>query len=128
MSEQDEDLGGLSGGLVTADALAVWVRQALASQPWWRKSANTVTAGVAGLVAVAWWIGATGADLPEWATYGVGVVLFVGQVVGVRMTKNGITWETERQMERAVAEAGGLDRAQADVVALYRGRHRAGDQ
>lgn len=60
-------------------------------QPWWKKYSNTVTAIVAGLVVLAGWITTTGIELPQWMTVLVGVVLFVGSVLGIRTTKNGIT-------------------------------------
>jgi len=92
-----------------SEVIAQYVRGKLAGQPWWKKSANTVTAAVGGLVALAWWITSTGVDLPVWATWIVGVVLVAGQVVGVRMTKNGVTRSTERDLDEAAHDPTILD-------------------
>lgn len=77
-----------------SQALSLVVQRLLAEmnkQPWWKKYSNTVTAIVAGLVVLAGWITTTGIDLPQWASAFVGVVLFVGSVLGIRTTKNGLT-------------------------------------
>lgn len=77
-----------------SQALSLVVQRLLVEmnkQPWWKKYSNTVTAIVAGLVVFAGWITTTGIDLPQWATALIGVVLFIGSVLGIRTTKNGIT-------------------------------------
>lgn len=67
------------------------LRELLEAQPWWKRSSNTVTSAVGGLVAFAWWLSATGADLPTEVTYAIAAVIFIGGVLGVKQTKNGIT-------------------------------------
>lgn len=130
----DKALQTAAGRAVLAD----FVARELAEQPWWKKSANTVTTAVAGLVAVAWWIAGTGMDLPDPVTWIVGVVLFAGQVLGVKATKNGVTWTTQEQLEKAVEDpkvrsalallaesalATGQE-ALRGATARYEGRHR----
>lgn len=84
-------------------------------QPWWKKYSNTVTAIVSGLIVLAGWITTTGIDLPTWGTVIIGVIMFIGSVLGIRSTKNGIT-------ETTVAKVADL----RDESARY-GRHSAAD-
>lgn len=66
----------------------------MAGQKWWQRYSNTVTASVAGVLQLVWWATAVGVKLPEEVSIGVAVLLVVGQVLGIKMTKNGITQRT----------------------------------
>lgn len=91
------------------------IRDYLEEQPWWRRYANTVTAAVGGLVTLAAWLLASGLDLPTWALGLVGIVVFAGNVLGIKATRNGVTPSTAAQISAVIEDA------------TYVGRHRLGD-
>lgn len=67
------------------------LQEILAKQKWWQKSSNTVTAAFSGLVTLIWWVTSTGVALPDTVTYPVAIVLYLGTVLGIKGTKNGLT-------------------------------------
>jgi hypothetical protein len=63
----------------------------LQNQPLWKKYSNTITAIISGLVVLAGWIVTTDIGLPHWFQIAAGVVMFIGSVLGIKSTKNGLT-------------------------------------
>jgi hypothetical protein len=61
------------------------------SQPWAKKHANTITAAWTGALMLGWLVTDSVTDAPPWITAALGVLLYVGQVLGVYKTKNGVT-------------------------------------
>jgi hypothetical protein len=80
------------------------VRDQLDKQAWWRRSSNTVVGAIGGVVQLAWWIIGLDIDLPKPVVYGVGAVILVGQVLGLKKTPNGITPGVADQIQRDVTE------------------------
>ncbi|NMO00841.1 hypothetical protein HH308_06390 [Gordonia sp. TBRC 11910] len=86
--------------------LAAILREKLATQPWYRKSANTVTSILTLGVNVVWVLVSLGVDVDPTIIAGVAAAIQVLGVVGVRLTPNGVT---ERQIKE---------------IEEYTGRHR----
>lgn len=89
-------------------ALAAYSQRKLAEQPWWRKSANTVTTMVGGVTTMA---GALvtyyltqGTEVPQWLTMVVAVLGTLGTIIGTKNTKNGFTYQGAAQLQQAVLD------------------------
>lgn len=76
------------------------LRDELDQQPWWRRVANTVTAGVGAVVGLLWVLVSSGVDLPAPVTQWVPVVIAALTVVGIKLTPNGVT---QRQIDGLTA-------------------------
>ena len=94
---------------VVQAAAAAKMQQKLAETPWWKKKANTITV-------IGTWIGfaassviASGMDLPLWAWGVLAVVLFVAQVFGVSVTKNGPTLPEANRVQEVITDPAVLD-------------------
>ena len=88
------------------DDLAEVLRAQLAEQPWYRRSANTVTSIVTLGVNALWVLASVGVDVDPAVIGGVAAAIQVLGVVGIRLTPNGVT---QRQI---------------DEIEQYVGRHR----
>lgn len=76
---------------VIAEAAAAGVQDVLSTQPWWKKSSNTVTMACTGVVSALSVILGAGLDLPNSVRIAMGVtVAFLG-VFATKATKNGTT-------------------------------------
>jgi len=71
--------------------IMTYLLDAMHKQHWWVKYSNTAMAIVSGLVVMAGWLITTGVGLPRWALIVVGVILFLGSVLGVHTVPDGIT-------------------------------------
>lgn len=89
-----------------ADTLGGILRDRLAEQPWWRTYANTVTTVVTLGVNVLWVLISLGVDVDPTVIGAVAAAIQALGVVGVKMTKNGVTVR------------------QIDELTEYAGRHR----
>lgn len=100
--------GVVPGPADIQNALAGYAQRKLAEQPWYRKSANTITTVVGGAITLAGsitaYLVAQGTELPQWVTLAVGVLGFLGTVVGVKNTKNGFTYQGAAQLQQAVLD------------------------
>lgn len=97
------------------DLIQAKLLELLQEQPWWKRSANTVTGAVSGLAVLAWWLTSTGIDFPDQVTYGIGVVLFAASVLGIKRTPNGLT---PALVEQLTGQLGA-------TVATYKGNPQA---
>ena len=90
------------------NALAGWAQRELAKQSWWRKSANTVVTFIGGLstlvASLAAFLATQETGVPSWMTFVVAAVGFLGTVVGVKNTKNGLTYQGAAQVQQAVLD------------------------
>ena len=84
------------------DDLAEVLRARLAEQPWYRRSANTVTALVTLGVNVLWVLASVGVDVDPAVIGGVAAAIQVLGVVGIRLTPNGVTERQIRDIEQYV--------------------------
>lgn len=87
--------------------LAQILRDRFATQPWYRRSANTVTSIVTLGVNVLWVATSLGVDVDPTVVAGVAAAIQVLGVVGIRLTPNGVT-------QRQITE-----------IEAYVGRHRS---
>ena len=67
------------------------LREILSRQKWYQKYSNTVVTTVGALIQFAVWITSLGLDLPKGATLVVSGLLLLGQIVGIKATRNGVT-------------------------------------
>lgn len=63
---------------------------AVEQQKWWKKYSNTVAAFFTGLIVLAGWATTTTLGFPHWVSIVAGVILFLGSVLGVHGTPNGL--------------------------------------
>ncbi|AZS07915.1 membrane protein [Gordonia phage Kabocha] len=89
-------------------ALAAYAQRKLAEQKWYQKSKNTVVTAVGGAATLAGsyvtYLLASGTDVPQWVTLIVGLIGFIGTVVGVKNSKNGFTFQGAAQLQQAVLD------------------------
>jgi hypothetical protein len=78
------------------------LRGVLANQPWYRKISNELTTGFFGILQIATVIVGLGVDLPGWAMIGLAALLFVGNVLGINATRNGVTDEVAEDIKAQV--------------------------
>ena len=79
--------------------LAQVLRDRFAAQPWYRKSANTVTGIVTLGVNALWVLTSLGVDVDPTIIAGVAAAIQVLGVVGIRLTPNGVTERQIREIE-----------------------------
>lgn len=77
------------------------------SQPWWKRKANTVTGAWTGMLMVVWIAIGSGAEMPYWVTLLGGGLLYVGQLLGLSKTPNGVTPGVVEQVTAVVEESYG---------------------
>lgn len=80
------------------------VRDKLDEQPWYKKTANTISAATGALVSVATMVVAVGIDLPDAALIGLVALTAGGTAMGVRGTKNGFSESQRRKLTQWQAE------------------------
>ena len=85
------------------------LRDRLADQPWYQRSANTVTAIITLGVNVLWVLTSLGVDVDPTVVAGVAAAIQVLGVVGIRLTPNGVTQRQIRDVEAFVGR-GALER------------------
>lgn len=85
-------------------AVARWVQQRLAEQPWYKRKANTITTLGGALSTVLGFVLTSAVGLPQWGTYTISSVLLVLTVLGVNNTKNGVTPQTGKDLQDAVTD------------------------
>lgn len=85
-------------------AVARWLQQEIARQPWYKRKANAITTLGGALATVAAYLATNAVGAPEWLTYLATVVLLVLTVLGVSVTPNGTTYDTADTVQRAVAD------------------------
>ena len=96
------------------------LRGALDSQPWYRKYANTVTTVYFAILQVISLVIGFGIELPGWAQIGVAVVILVGNVLGIKKTKNGVT-DSNAEALREIA----TEYVRTGEIPSTGGQHRA---
>lgn len=96
------------------DWITIVLEKKLHEQKWYQKYANTVTTAITGLLTLVWWLVSTGISLPSWTVYAVGVLLWVGEIVAVKQTKNGVTPSV-------------VDAVVSDLGSVTPGRHHRGE-
>lgn len=79
------------------------LRSALDTQPWYRKYANTVTTIYFAILQVVSLVIGFGIELPAWSQIAVAGVILVGNVLGIKKTKNGVT-DSNAEALRATVE------------------------
>lgn len=94
--------------------ITIILERKLQEQTWFRRYSNTITTAFTGLMTLAWWLTSTRIDLPEWSVYAIGALLWLGQIVGVKRTKNGVTPSV-------------IDAVTRDLGTVPSGRHHRGE-
>jgi len=89
------------------------LRSAVESQPWWKKYSNTITTVYFTLLHLAWLTLGLGTELPEPVVYSITAVIAVGNILGIKGTKNGIPDDIADQVQVQLDE--------------YVGKHRRAD-
>lgn len=115
------NLPGLPGELVET-AVAGWAQRKLAEQPWYKAKSNTLTGGFSAFVTLAWTALGTGLSLPSWAVYGIAGVLFVGNLLGLNATKNGMTASTAGQVQQIGRDPAVMAAIEAQLGMQVQGR------
>ncbi|ERB55483.1 holin [Rhodococcus sp. P27] len=87
------------------------LRATLENQPWYRKWANTITTVIFALLNASWLLISTGIELPSQVVIGIAIVVLVSNILGVKMTKNGVTDSTAEQIKANVETYVGKHRA-----------------
>lgn len=85
-------------------ALGAWVQRELAEQSWWQQKSNTIVTAVGGIVSFLWWIIGTGIELPQWALWTIGGIFFVATILGVNVTRNGLTPTLGAKIQKAATD------------------------
>lgn len=83
-------------------AVARWVQQQIAAQPWYKRKANTITTLGGALATVLTFVMTNVAGAPDWIVWACSAGLLVLTVLGVNVTKNGVTPTTGDDLQRAV--------------------------
>lgn len=100
--------GVVPGPADIQNALAGWAQRELAKQPWWRKSANTVSASIGmagtGAGALATFYLTQGTAVPQWLTLVIAGIGFVATTIGVKNTKNGFTYQGAAKVQQAILD------------------------
>ncbi|WLP91310.1 hypothetical protein [Gordonia sp. NB41Y] len=89
------------------------LRELMQEQPWWRRFANAVTAGVGATTMILWLLVTNGVDVPAQVQTGIASAIAILTTLGVLQTRNGLTPRGIDRVEQA-----------ADLVAARGGRHR----
>lgn len=90
---------------VPASAVVEELQAKLEAQPWYKTFSNTVTTAVGALSIIIWLLAANGVDLPDEVQTGIGSALAVLTVLGVSLTKNGVTQSGIAKVEDAATSA-----------------------
>lgn len=67
------------------------LHEILIAQPWWRRSANTVVSAFTWLTYLASLALMLNLNLPDWGIWVIAAIFFVGGVIGIKKTRNGLT-------------------------------------
>ena len=102
-------------------AVARWVQQQIAAQPWYKRKANTITTLGGALATVITYVLTNVSGAPDWVTWGCSAALLVLTVLGVNVTKNGTTNSTGDDLQRAVNDPLVLRMLVSQAAAVFGG-------
>lgn len=102
-------------------AVARWVQQQIADQPWYKRKANTITTLGGALATVLTFVMTNVAGAPDWVVWACSAGLLVLTVLGVNVTKNGTTETTGTDLQRAVNDPLVLRMLVAQAVSAFGG-------
>lgn len=75
------------------------VAEAIRDQPWFKKNANTIVAGITALAAVLSFVATLGLDLPSWAAASIPVITGALGTLATKLTPNGVQPSTAKKLE-----------------------------
>lgn len=90
---------------IVTEAAAGALADVLATQPWWKRSSNTVTAAATAIVTMGTWALTTELGLPNSVKAALGVLVAVAGVFATRATRNGATPRGDGRVLDAVIPA-----------------------
>lgn len=76
------------------------LREQLQRQPWYERFSNTLTAAIGAAVLIIWLLASSGVEVPQAVHNWVAVAIATATVLGVRVTKNGLTPRTVEAIEQ----------------------------